>query len=73
MRPLLFALAILAASVGTSSRAAAQDYPWCAIYAMDGAPRLCTFVSFEQCMQTVRGAGGFCVVNNLYQPGGRRR
>jgi len=26
------------------------------------------FGSFAQCMATVTGLGGFCVVNTLYQP-----
>jgi len=26
------------------------------------------FVSFAQCMDTVRSMGGFCVVNTQYQP-----
>lgn len=29
--------------------------------------RLCGFVSFQQCMATVTGIGGFCVRNTLYQ------
>ena len=35
----------------------------------------CGFVSFQQCMATVSGIGGFCVRNTLYQPpaGPRRR
>ncbi len=28
----------------------------------------CGFVSFAQCMATVTGMGGFCVLNNTYQP-----
>lgn len=49
--------------------AAAQNYPWCAQYSGDfGGATNCGFVSFDQCMATVRGMGGFCVLNNLYVP-----
>jgi hypothetical protein len=48
--------------------AAAIEYPWCAQYnGEDGdGGRNCGFVSFEQCMQTVRGMGGFCAPNLFY-------
>ncbi|MFZ0421563.1 MAG: DUF3551 domain-containing protein [Xanthobacteraceae bacterium] len=56
---------------GMPMRAEAQNYPWCAQYGgkMGGAMN-CGFVSFDQCMQTVRGMGGFCMANNTYQPSG---
>ncbi len=50
------------------TRAAAQNYPWCAQYSKGGDEQNCGFVSFEQCMETVRGIGGFCIQNNTYQP-----
>jgi len=28
----------------------------------------CGFISFDQCMETVRGMGGFCIENNRYEP-----
>ncbi len=68
-------LAIVAATVALGTRAGAQNYPWCAIYSMADSPHNCGFVSSEQCMQTVRGMGGFCMPNNLYQlpdPAARR-
>jgi hypothetical protein len=49
-------------------------YPWCARY--DWTTRNCGFVSFEQCLATVRGRGGFCERNALYDaplaPGSRK-
>lgn len=48
--------------------AGAQNYPWCAQYSTKGGPRNCGFVSWEQCMATVRGVGGFCEQNFLYRP-----
>jgi len=65
----LFILAVLGATVAFGGRADAQNYPWCADYTGDfGDVTNCGFVSFDQCMDTVRGMGGFCVVNNRYQP-----
>jgi len=50
--------------------ATAAEYPWCAQYTGDDGDggRNCGFVSYEQCMQTVRGMGGFCE-QNLFYPG----
>jgi hypothetical protein len=67
-------LAVIVFGAGLSAmtlRAEAQNYPWCAQYGgkMGGAMN-CGFVSFDQCMQTVRGMGGFCMANNTYQPPG---
>jgi hypothetical protein len=48
--------------------AAAIEYPWCAQYSGDDGDggRNCGFVSQEQCMETVRGMGGFCERNLFY-------
>ena len=69
MRLSLLLCGILFAVLAVSHRAEAQNYPWCAQYSGrgDGAMN-CGFVSFDQCMQTARGAGAFCIVNNRYQP-----
>jgi len=48
--------------------AAAQNYPWCAQLNLRGGARNCGFVSWEQCMATVSGIGGFCEQNFLYRP-----
>jgi hypothetical protein len=58
-------LAICLGVLCIGNRAQAQNYPWCAQYsgrALGGAMN-CGFVSFEQCMATVTGIGGFCVRN----------
>jgi len=47
---------------------AAPVYPWCAHYSMQNGPHNCGFVSFEQCLETVRGIGGFCDRNPYYSP-----
>ncbi len=59
MKLSLVLLAILLGMVAAAARAGAQDYPWCAIYAKDGDSH-CFFTSYEQCMATVSGIGGFC-------------
>jgi len=48
--------------------AAAQNYPWCAVLNTGDASYNCGFVSFEQCLATVRGIGGTCMVNTTYNP-----
>lgn len=66
-----FAAAVIgAAMIGATAPARAQNYPWCAQYAMgdDGGGTNCGFVSFEQCMTTLSGMGGFCNRNTQYQP-----
>jgi hypothetical protein len=63
----LFALALLAAAIAFGTGAKAQNYPWCAFYDAGDEAVVCGFVSFEQCLATVRGIGGFCDRNNLYQ------
>jgi hypothetical protein len=56
--------------IGAPAPLQAQNYPWCAYYAMgdDGGGTNCGFVSYEQCMVTLSGMGGFCVANNQYHP-----
>jgi hypothetical protein len=71
MRIMLFLLGIYVAVVALgSTRVEAQNYPWCAYYGMgdDGGGTNCGFTSFEQCMETLRGLGGFCNRNTQYQP-----
>lgn len=55
--------------------AAAQDYPWCAVYDMQGSVTNCGFVSLEQCRWTVSGVGGYCAQNPYLAaaPAGRPR
>ena len=65
-----FAAAVIgAATIGAVAPAQAQNYPWCAYYGMgeDGGGTNCGFVSYEQCMTTLSGLGGFCTPNNQYR------
>jgi hypothetical protein len=62
MKRSVFLTAIWFAAYAVGAPAQAQhseDYPWCAIYAKDGDTH-CFFTSYEQCMATVSGIGGFC-------------
>ncbi len=58
----MMVMAVLAPSPGR-----AVEYPWCAVFGgdMQGASN-CGFVSFEQCLQYIRGIGGFCERNQFY-------
>ena len=58
--------AIAMAAAATSARA--QNYPWCALYGTPYSDTACGFVSYEQCMENVRGIGGFCQRNDWYRP-----
>ena len=70
MRKTLLALAALSATAAfLPPPAQAVEYPWCAQYGGRGGDggRNCGFVSFEQCMATVSGIGGFCERNLFYK------
>jgi hypothetical protein len=60
------AIIALAIMLWPAEGSAAPVYPWCAHYMMKGAPHSCGFVSFEQCLVSVRGIGGTCNRNPFY-------
>jgi hypothetical protein len=68
--------AILTAAAFTAfapaTPASAAEYPWCAQYGGRDGGRNCGFTSFQQCMATVSGIGGFCERNQFYTPRRRR-
>jgi hypothetical protein len=70
MRVSVFMLGILLAMVCIERPAQAQNYPWCAYYSggRSGGGTNCGFVTFQQCLNTVSGIGGFCEPNTQYQP-----
>jgi Protein of unknown function (DUF3551) len=68
MKAVLLLLGILAATAATCITAEAQNYPWCVYWNGTGGARNCGFVSYEQCMETARGAGASCARNTQYQP-----
>jgi Protein of unknown function (DUF3551) len=68
MRLSLLLTGMLVGAVALSTGAQAQNYPWCAIYNMGEWASSCSFVTENQCWNSVRGIGGFCMANNTYQP-----
>jgi hypothetical protein len=66
-----FFILVAVAFVSAAPARAAIEYPWCAQYGGGkggGGGRNCGFVSYEQCMETSRGMGGYCEPN-LFYPG----
>ena len=62
-----YLMLLAAAAIVSADRVeAASVYPWCAHYMMKGAPHSCGFVSFEQCLVSVRGIGGTCNRNPFH-------
>jgi hypothetical protein len=58
-------LALAAATLAAPSPGQAAPYwPWCSRY-FDNTSNAesCAFSSWDQCMETVRGIGGFCFAN----------
>jgi hypothetical protein len=47
---------------------AAPYWPWCSQYFSRGTSHACAFSSWEQCMDTVRGIGGYCYANPYLAP-----
>ncbi|MGB6537190.1 MAG: DUF3551 domain-containing protein [Xanthobacteraceae bacterium] len=74
MKFLFFVAATFVAAAALGTPAQAQNYPWCANYSGHGGGGTnCGFTSFQQCMATVSGIGGFCDQNTQYRGSGRRR
>jgi hypothetical protein len=70
MKPLLCLVGALIVTTAIGTPAHAQNYPWCAYYsgrALGGASN-CGFTTFQQCLATVSGIGGFCEPNTQYRP-----
>lgn len=64
MRTAAAVLFMLIAGTATSS-AQADPYRWCALYTGNGlgGASNCYFVTQEQCLATVSGVGGSCILN----------
>ncbi|MFN3659068.1 MAG: DUF3551 domain-containing protein [Pseudolabrys sp.] len=60
--------ALAAAAMFIPAQSQADPYKWCAQYGGrdGGGGRNCGFVTWEQCMATVSGIGGFCEPNPFY-------
>ncbi|HVY59060.1 MAG TPA: DUF3551 domain-containing protein [Xanthobacteraceae bacterium] len=81
MRSLVLGVLALSALVFTAAPSAAQytlRYPWCAYYGGPGTSTYnCGFSTFQQCLATISGIGGYCDRNPYYrgrpEPPRRRR
>lgn len=64
----LLAAATLAGAADVRTAAAEVYRPWCVQYGGNNGDNgtTCAFTSYEQCMMTARGSGGFCVQNPWY-------
>ena len=47
---------------------AAYNLPWCAQFYTQGQVKSCAYVTYEQCLATIRGVGGVCVRNAAVPP-----
>jgi hypothetical protein len=54
---------VFAGALAAPETAHAQYAPWCAQYGSQTGSYDCSYYTFEQCMATVRGVGGFCQQN----------
>jgi hypothetical protein len=61
-------LALLALGSLAAPATAQANYRWCSNFADGFGGTNCGFVSYEQCMATVRGSGGYCDKNDTYRP-----
>jgi len=61
-------LAALTWAASVQPSAAMVIYPWCAHYKGRFGAENCGFTSFQQCLATIWGVGGFCAPNALYVP-----
>ena len=67
MRPLPILLGAFIGAAGIGTTAEAQNFPWCSNFADGWGGVNCGFTTYEQCMTTIHGSGGFCSQNNLYK------
>jgi Protein of unknown function (DUF3551) len=68
--PILSLFVIAAALLGETQAVSAQSptsYPWCAQYPTEqSAAMSCYFTSYQQCMTTISGIGGYCFESPYY-------
>jgi hypothetical protein len=69
----LLAAAALLGSIPAGHAQSAYSYPWCARYPRDIGGFACYYTSFEQCMTTMRGIGGYCIRSPFYRGPDQRR
>jgi len=70
------ALSLFVIALGTGLMGApahARDYPWCAFYTGPFQATNCGFDTYQQCLATISGIGGYCQPNTTYVPPPVRR
>jgi hypothetical protein len=67
---MIFAIVALATVTIVQPRSGetAPYWPWCSQYGRPSFAHACAFSSWEQCMETVRGIGGYCYTNPYPPP-----
>jgi hypothetical protein len=62
-------LAAAAIAGGCATPARAQNYPWCLMSSAYEGASVCSYTTYDQCMATRLGIGGFCQSNPQFQSG----
>jgi hypothetical protein len=68
MTKLVFTLVVLAIGASAVPARAEVQYPWCAEYRRYVGGTNCGFVTYQQCLATISGIGGYCYRNPAYPP-----
>lgn len=55
-------------AVSTTPLLAEVQYPWCAQYRRPLDATNCGFNTYQQCLATISGVGGYCYQNPAYLP-----
>jgi Protein of unknown function (DUF3551) len=63
---LLAAVALIGAAAAGHAQSA-YSYPWCARYPRGIGGFACYYTSFQQCMTTMDGIGGYCMQSPFYR------
>jgi hypothetical protein len=63
----LLAAAALTSGIPESRAQSPYNYNWCGVYPGRFGARSCYYSSYEQCIGTMRGIGGFCTQNPAYR------
>jgi hypothetical protein len=61
---------LVTAAAGFAVPAQAQDYPWCLQSSAYEGGENCGFSTYDQCMASRLGIGGFCQANTQYRANG---
>ncbi len=64
--PIMLAAFAIAAGAFVTPADADVEYPWCAQYRRAVGGTNCGFVTYQQCLETISGIGGYCYRNPAY-------